>query len=239
MPSAFCNIREPAARCRSSRRRCLWHRRPRRRRPGRTHRRYRRSRWFRRDRCRRERRPCGRPLPPSGRCPWSSCRLWAALPAGYISCTSMPACFFSRSIREQGPLIWLPIQAGTPSHLSPALPRYCDGTINVAVLLDQRLDYVVHRLKQISLRVRPPGRHREDVMAGLRLGLGGDRYLVLPAVACDVVDRNFDLLLGGPLVDQIGTGLVGSGYPVIPEAHRELAGRVSASNVRRRDQRRG
>ena len=27
--------------------------------------------------------------------------------------------------REQGPLIWLPIQAGTPSHLSPALPRYC------------------------------------------------------------------------------------------------------------------
>src|ERR1700733_4162321 len=47
------------------------------------------------------------------------------LPAGYISCTSIPAYFFIRSIREQGPLIWLPIQAGTPSHLSPALPRYC------------------------------------------------------------------------------------------------------------------
>src|ERR1700736_4956622 len=46
-------------------------------------------------------------------------------PAGYIACTSMPAYFFIRSMREQGPLIWLPIQAGTPSHLSPALPRYC------------------------------------------------------------------------------------------------------------------
>src|SRR3979490_2055066 len=46
------------------------------------------------------------------------------LPAGYISCTSMPAYFFIRSMREQGPLIWLPIQVGTPSHLSPALPRY-------------------------------------------------------------------------------------------------------------------
>src|ERR1700704_6358932 len=46
------------------------------------------------------------------------------LPAGYISLASIPACFFKRSIREQGPLIWLPIQVGTPSHLSPALPRY-------------------------------------------------------------------------------------------------------------------
>src|SRR5258708_3555473 len=46
------------------------------------------------------------------------------LPAGYISCTSMPAYCFIRSIREQGPLIWLPIQVGTASHLSPALPRY-------------------------------------------------------------------------------------------------------------------
>src|SRR6202022_2763067 len=45
-------------------------------------------------------------------------------PAGYIFLTSMLANFFIRSIREQGPLIWLPMQAGTASHLSPALPRY-------------------------------------------------------------------------------------------------------------------
>src|SRR5204862_4758263 len=45
-------------------------------------------------------------------------------PAGYIACTSMLAYFFIRSIREQGPLIWLPMQAGTPSHLPLAWPRY-------------------------------------------------------------------------------------------------------------------
>src|SRR5882724_4849344 len=36
----------------------------------------------------------------------------------------MPAYFFNRSMREQGPLIWLPIQVGAASHLSPSLPRY-------------------------------------------------------------------------------------------------------------------
>src|SRR5258707_15879778 len=46
------------------------------------------------------------------------------LPAGYISCTAMAAHFFIRSMREHGPLILLPIQVGTPSHLSPTLPRY-------------------------------------------------------------------------------------------------------------------
>ncbi len=33
-------------------------------------------------------------------------------PAGYIAWTSMLACFFIRSMREQGPLIWLPIAGG-------------------------------------------------------------------------------------------------------------------------------
>ena len=45
-------------------------------------------------------------------------------PAGYIAWMSMPACCFSMSMREQGPLIWLPIVAGTASHLPPTLPRY-------------------------------------------------------------------------------------------------------------------
>src|SRR5438034_1271675 len=45
-------------------------------------------------------------------------------PAGYISCTSMLAYFFIKSMREQGPLIWLPMQAGTPSHLPSSWPRY-------------------------------------------------------------------------------------------------------------------
>src|SRR5258708_14194928 len=45
-------------------------------------------------------------------------------PAGYIAWMSMPACFFRRSMREQGPLIWLPTVAGMASHLPPTLPRY-------------------------------------------------------------------------------------------------------------------
>src|ERR1700761_3024498 len=45
-------------------------------------------------------------------------------PAGYISWTSILASFFIRSMREQGPLIWLPTQAGTPSHLASSWPRY-------------------------------------------------------------------------------------------------------------------
>ena len=45
-------------------------------------------------------------------------------PAGYMACTSILASFFIRSMREQGPLIWLPTVAGTASHLSPCLPRY-------------------------------------------------------------------------------------------------------------------
>ena len=55
----------------------------------------------------------------------------------------------------------------------------------------------------------------------------------------DVVDRNLDLLLGGPFVDEIGRGLVGAGHPVVPEADRELAGGVSAADIGRGDQRRG
>src|SRR5438105_6088848 len=45
-------------------------------------------------------------------------------PAGYIACTSMPACCFIRSMREHGPLIWLPTHAGTPTHRPLDLARY-------------------------------------------------------------------------------------------------------------------
>jgi len=114
-----------------------------------------------------------------------------------------------------------------------------DGAIHCSVQLDERLHHVVHRLKQISLRVRPPGRHRQDIVPGLRLGFRCNRYLVLPAVACDVVDRNLDLLLFRPLVTRAVEALLASGYPVIPEAHGELAGRVRPSNIRRGNQRRG
>ena len=87
--------------------------------------------------------------------------------------------------------------------------------------------------------MRPPGRHRQDIVAGLRLRLGGDRHQVLVALAGDVVDRNLDLLLGGPLIDELLRGLVGVGYPVIPEPDRELAGGSGGSDEWRADQRGG
>ena len=55
---------------------------------------------------------------------WSSASAFGAAPAGYIAWTSMPACCFIRSMREHGPLIWLPTVAGTATHLPSALPRY-------------------------------------------------------------------------------------------------------------------
>ena len=43
------------------------------------------------------------------------------LPAGYISWTSMLAYFFIRSMREQGPLIWLPTHGGNAEPLAVEL----------------------------------------------------------------------------------------------------------------------
>ena len=60
-----------------------------------------------------------------------------ALPAGYIACTSMPACCFIRSMREHGPLIWLPTVAGTASHWPLSLAEILDRAVDGAVLLDQ------------------------------------------------------------------------------------------------------
>ena len=76
-------------------------------------------------------------------------------------------------------------------------------------------------------------------MARLGLGFRGDGQKILVALARDVVDLNFDLLLLGPLIDEIGRGFVRTGYPVISETHRELAGRMSGSNIGRCNQRRG
>ena len=42
------------------------------------------------------------------------------------------------------------------------LAEILDGAINGAILLDERFDNVVHRLKQFGLRVRPPRRHRAE-----------------------------------------------------------------------------
>jgi len=45
-------------------------------------------------------------------------------PAGYMACTSIPACCFMRSMREQGGLSALMTAHGTATHLPFTLPRY-------------------------------------------------------------------------------------------------------------------
>ena len=151
----------------------------------------------------------------------------------------MPACCFIRSMREHGPLIWLPTRG---RHRDPAAVRACeilDRRIDRAVLLDQLGHDVVDRLEALGVRRRLPGREGEDVVAGSRLRFGGDGQQVLVALRGDVVDRDLDLLLLGPFVAQRGRRVVGAGHPVVPEADRQLAGGVGAAHMRHRDRRRG
>ena len=65
----------------------------------------------------------------------------------------MLAYFFIRSMREQGPLIWLPIQCGNAEPLALTWPRYFDRVVYLAVLLDDRLHDVVDGLKQFGIGV--------------------------------------------------------------------------------------
>ena len=58
---------------------------------------------------------------------------------------------------------------GNAQPLVSCLAEVLHCAVHLAVLLDQRLHDVVHRLEQISLCMRPPCRHRKNVMAGLRL----------------------------------------------------------------------
>jgi len=75
-------------------------------------------------------------------------------------------------------------------------------------------------------------------MTGFCGSFGGDGHQNLVALAGDEVDRNLDLFLVGPFIDQITADLVGPGDPMIPKAHREFAGRMRGSDKRRGDQRR-
>jgi hypothetical protein len=102
-----------------------------------------------------------------------------------------------------------------------ARPRQIlDRRIDRAVELDQLGHDVVDRLEPVGLIGRLPGRKGENVVAGARLGLGRDGQQVLVADRGDVVDREFDLLLGGPFLAQGLRCLVGARNPMIPESDR-------------------
>jgi hypothetical protein len=64
----------------------------------------------------------------------------------------------------------------------------------------------------------------------LRFGGAGQQQLV--ALGGDEVDRDLDLLLLRPLLDQRLGGVVGVGDPVIPKADRQLARGIGAADER-------
>ena len=161
---------------------------------------------------------------------------FGGLPAGYIASTSMPACCFIRSMREHGPLIWLPVVAGTASHWPPARPRYSTVWLTAPFCLINDSITSLTGSRQPGMIRRPPGRERQDVVTAARLRLGGDRQELLVALRRDVVDRDLDLFLRRPFLDERGAGVVGARHPVIPEADRELAGGVSTADIWRGDE---
>jgi hypothetical protein len=138
-------------------------------------------------------------------------------------------------MREHGPFIWLPTVAGTAEPLAADLAEILDGAVHRAVLLDQRLDNVVHRHELVGVARRQPGREGQHIVTGLGLRFGGGREQQLVALRRDVVDRDFDLLLVGPFLDQRLAGLVGAGNPVVPQTEREFAGGIGAANKGCRD----
>ena len=124
---------------------------------------------------------------------------------------------------------------GNAEPFAACLAQIFRGAVDFAVLGDDRPHDVVDVFQLFGIGVGPPCRHRKDVVTGLCLRFGGDGQQVLVTLARDVVDRDLDLLLLGPFIDQIGGGLVGAGHPVVPETDREFAGGVGAAHIGRGD----
>ena len=81
-----------------------------------------------------------------------------------------------------------------------------------------------------------PAGERQDVVARLGLRFGGPGQQELVALGGDEVDRNVDLLLLRPLLDQGLGGVVGVGDPVIPQADGQLARGMGAADERSGDE---
>lgn len=101
--------------------------------------------------------------------------------AGGIHCLNVDAgVLFHQVDARARPLDLAADRRGHAQPLATDLAEIFDGTVHGAILLDQRLDDVVHGNELIAISRREPGRVREDVMAGagLRLCRAGQQELV-------------------------------------------------------------
>jgi hypothetical protein len=110
----------------------------------------------------------------------SSCRPWAR--AGRIHRLHVDAGVLLHQVDARaGPLDLAADAGGNGEPLAAALPRYLTVPLTSPFcLMSGSMTSFTARADR--LRVRPPGRHREDVVAGLRLRLGGDGQQVLVAL---------------------------------------------------------
>ena len=92
-------------------------------------------------------------------------RLVGGAPAGYIFWRSIPACCLNRSMRPQGPLIWLPGVAGMAIQCPSVAARGTRSRRHAAVRSPSRFHHVVDRLELLGLVGGPPVREARGCRA--------------------------------------------------------------------------
>ena len=94
-----------------------------------------------------------------------------------------------------------------------------EGVGDGAVGGDQGLHHVVQRDQVVGEFVHGPHVEGIGVVAGAGLGFGGHGEVDLATVDGEEVGLDFDLVLVGPIGDQLAHGVVAGGDPVVPEDH--------------------
>ena len=130
-------------------------------------------------------------------------------------------------------MTWLPTAVGTPRQVPFDLGEIFGDRADRAVFLDERVDDVVKRLKHVLVDADVPVAMRHDVVTGAGLGLCRRGQFVLFALRGDVVDLHLAIVLGAPLVAELGQRVIGAGHPMVPNAERQRAGGVTVFDIRR------
>ena len=127
-----------------------------------------------------------------------------------------------------------PQATGTANHLPSDCAKIFHGLAHRPVLLDQPSHDVVHGRQLVAVLLGIPLVESEDVVPTPRLRLCCLREDYLVAGGGNEVDRYVNLVLGCPLVDQSLQHRIGRRYPVIPDAHRQLASGGGCLNMHQR-----